>query len=248
MMLARPFRPLVVLPAVVLLAAGCAGGIAGSGSPAPASSGAVSGTPADNGIAALSESAILAKAQAALRSAKSVRMRLVASNASKGAAFDIRYSGTKATGTLATAPGQSLELRRLGDSVYLKGSQRFWREYVGENAATLLTGKWLKTSMTDERFSETSQVLDLSEGLLEPDGEIAKGGRTTIRGTPAIGLVDRSDGSILYIATTGPAYPLQTVPTPGAAGRIDFLDYGKPVSVQAPPAELVIDTSELPGS
>lgn len=248
-MLARPFRLLVAAPAVVLLAAGCADSIAGTGAPASAPSRTVGGAPADNGIAALSESAILAKAQAALGSAKSVRVRLAASNASKGAAFDIRYAGTKATGTFATAPGQTLELRRLGESVYLKGSQLFWSENMGEGAATLLTGKWLKTSMTDKRFGEMSQLLDLSKGFLNPDGEIAKGERKTVRGTAAIGLVDRSDGSILYIATTGPAYPLQTVPKSSTAGgTIDFLEYGRPVSVQAPPAELIIDTSKLPGS
>jgi hypothetical protein len=77
-----------------------------------------------------------------------------------------------------------------------------------------------------------SQLLDLSKDFLNPDGEIAKGGRKTVRGTAAIGLVDRSDGSILYIATTGPAYPLQTVPKSNAAsGTIDFLDYGRPVLV-----------------
>lgn len=121
-MLERPFRLLAAAPALVLLAAGCAGSIAGTGTPASAPSRADGRAPADNGIAALSESAILAKAQAALGSAKSVRVRLAASNASKGAAFDIRYAGTKATGTFAAAPGQTLQLRRLGQSAYSRAA------------------------------------------------------------------------------------------------------------------------------
>lgn len=47
-MLARPFRLLVAAPVVVLLAAGCAGSIAGTGTPASAPSRAVSRAPADN--------------------------------------------------------------------------------------------------------------------------------------------------------------------------------------------------------
>jgi hypothetical protein len=249
MMLARPFRPLVAVAAVVLLGAGCASRTAGNGTPAaqlettPAAS-------ADNGIARLSAGAILAKAQAALASAKSFRVRLHAPSTGQGISFDIRYAGVNAIGTLSVASGQTLELRRLGQIVYLKGNRRFWSANLGEAPATLLTGKWLKTSMNDKRFGRMSELLDASKGdFLHPDGQIAKSGRKTVRGTPAVGLVDRSDGSLLYIATVGPPYPLQTVPKTGAGdGSVDFLAYGRPVSVPVPPADLIIDTSKLPGS
>lgn len=251
----RPFRLLAAVAsstATVLLVAACGSeSTSGSGSAAPASSSpAPSPTPTENGVAELSADEILTKAKAALAGAKSVRVKAAGVQGAQKFTLNIRYAGTKATGTFGAA-GQTLELRRLGKTVYLKGSKGFWTANGGEAAATLLTGKWLKTSLADKRFGQLAEITDLTKGgFLDPDGAIRKGERKTIRGIDAIGLVDKSDDGILYIATTGPAYPLQTVPKPGGGdtGKVEFLDYDKSVTVQAPPAELVIDTSKLPGS
>jgi hypothetical protein len=239
--------------AAVILA-GCGGTeVAGKGAPASptpsASTASASPTPSDNGVAALSAEQILGKAKAALKSADAVRIKGTAGAGADRIDIDMRYTATSAQGTLASA-GQPIAIKRIGNTVYIKGSRGFWKSTVPPAAVELLTGKWLKGPITDQRLAGLSELTDLSkaaDGILEPDGKITKGEKETVAGTPAIALLSSGkDGGKLYIATTGEPYPLQIAPTKATdAGQIDFTEYGKKTAVSPPPAELVIDVSKL---
>jgi hypothetical protein len=243
----RSVRALLASSVAALLLAGCGGAdsIAGSGSPA------TSPTPADNGVARLSADEILAKAKAALQGAEAVRIKGSAGRGTERTDIDMRYSGSNAQGKISVG-GQQIELRRIGQTVYLKGSREFWTSAANAAAAELLTGKWLKTSLADPRFAPLAEFTDLSkaaDGILDPEGTARKGGRKTIAGTPAIALVDSKEGGALYVATTGKPYPLRIEPKdakdPKEDGTMTFTDFGKKVAVPAPPAELVVDVSKL---
>lgn len=239
----RPLRTLVVSSVATVILAGCGGTeVAGKGAPA-------SPSPSDNGVAAMSAEQILSKATSALKSADAVRVKGTAGSGAERFDIDMRYTATSAQGTLAVA-GQPIEMRRIGDTVYVKGSREFWSNRVPAAAAELLTGKWLKSPVTGKRLGELAELTDLSkaaDGILEPDGTITKGEKKTVAGTPAIALVSHgADGGKLYIATTGKPYPLQIVPTNATdSGQITFTEYGKRVTVSPPPADLVIDVSKL---
>lgn len=241
----RPVRTLLASSVAALLLAGCAGGeIAGSGTPATSS-------PADNGVAGQSADEILAKAKAALQGAGAVRIKGTSGRGADRFDIDMRYAGASAQGTISVA-SQPIEMRRIGRTVYVKGSREFWTGRVPAPAVELLTGKWLKSPVTGDRLGELAQLTDLSEaadGILEPDGKVSKGERKTIAGTRAIALVsDGADGGKLYVATTGKPYPLQIIPTdPKESGQVTFSDFGKQVTVSPPPADLVIDVSKLGG-
>ena len=245
----RPIRTLVASTAAVVILAGCGGTeVAGKGAPASPSPSA-SPTPSDNGVAALDAEQILSKAKSALKTADAVRIKGTAGAGSDRIDIDMRYADTSAQGTLASA-GQPIAIRRIGDTVYIKGSRGFWKSTVPPAAVELLTGKWLKGPVTDQRLAGLAELTDLSkaaEGILKPDGKISKGEKKTIAGTPAIALVSSGkDGGKLYIATTGKPYPLQIAPTKATdVGQIDFTEYGKKVAVSPPAAELVIDVSKL---
>jgi hypothetical protein len=239
----RPVRTLLASSVAALLLAGCAGGeVAGSGAPATSS-------PADNGVAAQSADEILAKAKAALQGAGAVRIKGTGGRGANRFDIDMRYAGASAQGTISVA-GRPIEMRRIGQTVYVKGSREFWTGRVPAPAVELLTGKWLKSPVTGDRLGELASLTDLSEaadGILEPDGKVTKGERKTIAGTPAIALAsDGADGGKLYVATTGKPYPLQIIPTdPKTSGQVTFSDFGKQLTVSPPPADLVIDVSKL---
>lgn len=251
----RPYRLLAAVPVAVLLAAGCGGeSTTGTGTPAASgSSGSASAAPAGQGIAALPAAEILTKATAALKAAKSVRIKGQGGPATSQFTIDMRYTGSDSTGTLGVN-GQTVELRKLGQDVYIKGSRQFWTGNGGGTAAQLLADKWLKTPLTDKRFGGLAELTDLGEAadnLLDADGTITKGAEKAINGVPAVGLDSSGkDGGTLWVATAGEPYPLRIEPGAGSGqqGALDFLGYGESVSVELPPADQVIDVSTLPAN
>jgi hypothetical protein len=248
----RPFRPGAVGLALVALLAGCGDG---AGSDAGGSSGPASGppsatTPADNGVADLSANGILSKAKDALGQASSVHIKGGGFSEGQQFALDMRYGSAGATGSL-TANGQTIELLRVGPTVYLKGTEVFWRSIGGASAAELLKGRYLEVPANTPNFSEIAGFTDLrknAQELLTPDGTISKGERKTINGVKAIAL-NSSKGGTLYIALQGNPYPLQVVPSDSSksdeTGSLEFLDYGVPVAVTPPHADQVVDVSKL---
>lgn len=250
----RPIRLLIAVPAAVLLLAGC-GEDSTSGSGNPAASGSASASATTGGgdaVSALAADEILKKATAALQDAGSVRIKGEGGTGAQRFTIDMRYADANSTGTLGVN-GQSVELRKLGQTVYVKGSREFWIGNGGASAADVLSGKWLKTPLTDKRFSGLSQLTDLGEAadsLLDPDGTITKGEQKTVNGVPCVGLDSSGkDGGTLWVATTGEPYPVRIEPGAGSGqeGALDFSGYGDPVTVEAPPADQVVDVSKLPG-
>lgn len=255
----RPTRVLLAVSAAALLSAACGDDTTGSAAPATTSG---AGTPSASapastsggGLAALPATEILAKASAALKAAPSVHLKGSGSSGGQTFEIDMRYGkAAQAVGTV-TANKQKIELRRDGRSVYVKADAAFWQSTGGAAAARLLAGKWLKAPLGDQRVAGLAAFTDkdqFTSGILKADGTVTKAETKTIRGVEAIGL--RSSGAqgggILYIASTGDPVPLQIVPEAGGgdAGQLDFLDYGKTVDVQAPPASQVVDASKLGG-
>ncbi|MFL6130728.1 MAG: hypothetical protein ACJ73E_16900 [Mycobacteriales bacterium] len=245
---------LAAVPVTVLLVAGCGSATTGgSGSPAPATPASASASTAGgDSLAAQSAEEILKKATAALTAAGSVRIKGEGGTGNQRFAIDLRYSEANSTGTLKIN-GQTVELRKLGQAVYLKGSRELWVRNGGEAVAQLLAGKWLKTPLTDRRFSGLSALTDLGEaakGILDPDGTVTKDGRKTVNGVPCVGLVSSGkDGGTLWVATAGEPYPIRIEPSAGSGeqGALDFTGYGESVTVDPPPADQVVDVAKLPG-
>ena len=251
----RPTRVLLAVSAAALVAAGC-GDDSTSGTAAPATDRAATSSPAAAGdLASLSAEQILAKAKAAIKAADSVRLKGGGSSSGQSFQVDMRYSSDgKAIGTVSNA-GRTVELRRVGQVVYLKADAAFWSSTAGAQAAKVLGGKYLKAPLTDQRvaslaaFTEKDAFVDEA---LKGSGTLSKGGTKDVRGTPTIGVVSKQadSGGTLYVATTGQPYPLQLVPSAGGTdrGSLDFLDYGKPITVAVPPAAQTVDVSSVGGN
>ncbi len=127
-----PVRVLIAAAAAASLVAACGSReTAGSGTPAPMSSRAPtpSASPSGSGVAALSAEEILGRAKAALAGAGSVRIEGTADDEGALIAVEIRYGPDRAIGTFAV-DGLRLDLRRVGEDVYLKAGRGFWTEYA----------------------------------------------------------------------------------------------------------------------
>jgi hypothetical protein len=240
-------RSIAAAFAVGLLALGAGCGESGSGS---YGAGSPSPTPTDNGVANLSATQIMSRTQAAVKKAPSVHLK--GNGVSEGRRFgiDLRISDKSGHGTI-TQGSQTIELLRVGTTVYIKGDADFWRALTGNaGTAELLKGKYLKGSMSDPKVASIAVLTQLDKfvaQLFSSNRTVTKGERKTIRGTEAISLVaSGKDGGTLYIATRGEPYPLQIVSTTQSEpGTIDFLDYGAPVKATPPPPDQVVDTSKL---
>jgi hypothetical protein len=222
--------PLAALALAALLA-GCGGG---------GSSG--------NGEADRSASQILVDAKAAARNASSVHVHGTINSGGRPLKIDLRIDSSKGGKGTLTINGSNVDLVRIGNTAYIRGSEAFYRQVAGPAAAALLKGKWLKASAKTGDLASLADLTDMStlfNEALKPEGTLVKGGESTVDGQKVIAVKDKNRGT-LYVATTGDAFPIEiTRPAGDSSGSVHFDDWNKTVDVQAPQG--AIDLSKLGG-
>jgi hypothetical protein len=214
----------VVAPAVcVALAAAC-----GSGS-----------SHASNGESAKSPTQILKDVRAAVAAAQDVHVSGDVPQAVPAVRLDLRVRHGAGAGSVVLA-GNSIQLIRIGDAVYMKAGTKFWEQFGGKNPAVvqLLRDRWIKFPATDSRYAGLAGLLDeqqLMQKVLQPKGRVVKEGTRDYRGQQVIVLRDTADqqGGELYVATTGTPYPVAIV-APGKNAVIRFDSWNQPVKAVAP--------------
>lgn len=192
---------------------------------------------------------VLADANAAASSASSAHV-----------SGNIRSSGTPITLDLTTVRGKgakgsmstnglSFDLVRVGDTLYVRGSDAFLKHFAGAAVAQLLHGKWLKGPATRGRFRSLGPLTSLGAlfaGVSAHHGKLSNDGQTTFKGEQVVAIRDTSDNSKLYVAATGKPYPIAIVGGKGKeSGTITFGDWNKPVSLSPPSGAL--DLSQFGG-
>jgi hypothetical protein len=148
-------------------------------------------------------------------------------------------------GTLGISRDGSFQILKIGNAVWVKLDNRFWKYAVGNSipAAVLavLSGKYIRTSAKSslkslEMFCDPRQFsgafADHSKGLV-------KGDITTVLGQPALPLEDKANSSTAYVTDSARPQFLRIVD--GDGGRLDFTGYGASISLTPPPAAETID-------
>ncbi len=220
---ARPARHALTTAVAALLLAGCGGG--GSGS-------------SDNGEASKQPGQILKDTVAALRGAEAVHMYGEVPTGSETIGMDLHYNrsgnlqGTIRIGSVDAA------VVITGGHTYLRGRSLFAR-FGNEQAASVIGDHWVVVpagtgpgaEIVDglSSFTDFNKLADLFAA--PTGGAVTRGGTTTVDGRPAIAL--RSSDSVLWVATTGRAYPVALRPTSGGQG-LHFASWDQPVEVSAP--------------
>jgi len=191
------------------------------------------GTPS-NGLEDKSAAQVQQDAAAAIRAAESVHVTGTSATDDTPAQVDLRIQDGSSSGTI-TLEGAQFEITRVGEVAYVKADEGAL-ESLGIPPEMLRLGadRWLKLAPQEasalEGFSLDSfaQQLTMNESPLETEVE-----QTELDGTRVV-VISQQDGSKLYIANMGPAYPLRGELKGANAGRIDFSEYDVDFQITAP--------------
>ncbi len=224
------------LAGVALCAALAAGGCSAGGS---------------NGVAQMSASDAVAKARSAALAAPSVHVRGTLYDNGSPITIDMRLRGADGGAGQVTAAGDTFELLRVGQQVYLRGDKDYYTSVAGEReglsprTVAALQGKYLRVPSTDRgyaRFNDFTSLDGLFNDLVKLSGKLRKDGQVTVRGVRSLSVVcGDGRGAALAVAMDGTPYPVRYTPAGPAGGSIEFFDYGQPVDLTPPPAAQVID-------
>ncbi len=243
----------VACAVAALLAAGCGSDVpaaTGSGSPSPTSS--PSSTPTAPSLAALPAGTIVKRAQVALKAAQTMRVKGAMVDEGQSISLDLKYGKTGTAGTM-TIGGAGLALLVIGNTVYLKPSEAFWRQQLPASQARAVIervkGKWLKATTSDPQWGSFAQIADKDSFVAELFKDVKmtklkKKDPRTIDGVRCIG-VDDGEG-ILWVNLSN-ARPVRIDPPSGEKGTQTFSEYNAVAEPTAPPAELIIDSKNLSG-
>jgi hypothetical protein len=193
---------------------------------------------APNGEASKPPTQVLADAKAAATSADSVHVS--GSIVSGGTPIKLDLSmvrGKGAKGSMSTN-GLSFDLVGVGDTVYIQGSDEFYKHFAGAAVAQLLHGKWLKASATQGQLKSLAPLTSIGAlfaGISTHHGKLTSEGATTFDCQKVAEIRDTSDNSKLYVAATGKPYPVAIVGgKQNQSGTITFDDWNSHVSLCAP--------------
>ena len=198
-----------------------------------------------NGVASKTPAQIVAGAKILADAAKSVHVSGTVRTGTSPITLNMVLLAGKGGRGQIIENGLSLELIQIHGNAYIKGSAAFYQQIAGPAAAKLLQGRWLKAPASSGNLAPLASLTDLSTLLntaLTAHGPLRKGSVTSVNGQKVIGVTDSSTGGTLYVATTGPPYPVQ-ITMSGGGGGISFAGWNQPVSVFVPPN--AIDVPQL---
>jgi hypothetical protein len=202
-----------------------------------------------NGEASKPPTRVLADAKAAATSASSAHVsgHLV----SNGTPVTLDLSMVRGKGAKGSASinGLQFDVVRIGDTVYIHGSDDFYKHFAGAAVAQLLHGRWIKASTNKPQFRSFAPLTNIGALLAKVSkshGKLVNDGTTTYKGQQVVVIRDTSDNSKLYVAATGKPYPVALVGgEKSQSGTIAFDDWNKAVSLAAP--KNAIDITQFGG-
>jgi len=201
-----------------------------------------------NGEASKGPQQVVDDAQAAALGAKGVHVSGSIVDAGQKLTIDLDLvKGKGGRGTLSEQ-GLTFEVVRVGDTIYIKGSDAFYKKFAGAAAAQLLHDRWLSGSATSGQLASITPLTDLAKlfkGALSSHGKLTNKGETTYKGQKAVEIFDQSaDGGTLFVAGEGKPYPLAIQsPEEGKNGTVTFDKWDQTVSITAP--KDAVDMSKL---
>jgi hypothetical protein len=184
-----------------------------------------------NGLEKKSAAQVRRDTAAALKSAKSVH---VVVSGPQPVQMDLRIQGNASTGTIGTG-GAKLQITSVGGDTYLKGDQRALQMLgIAATVRQRVGDRWIRVPAQQAGSLAGFSLDSLVGGLTRGDSPLQpKVEQATIDGRKVVVLTQR-DGAKLYIANTGPAYPLRTANSGPNAGRVDFSEFGVDFHITAP--------------
>ncbi|HWX96805.1 MAG TPA: hypothetical protein VNZ01_08120 [Solirubrobacteraceae bacterium] len=186
------------------------------------------GGSSNSGVASKSAAEILSASKAAAASATSVHLTTTTGEV----VLDVNLTPNGGTGRL-TLSGSTLELMRVGSTLYLKAAPKVYRN-LGITA-TVPAQAWLKVTANQSpqlaAFTEMSG--ELNRLLVGP---LTKGATTTVNGQKVVELTEKKPlyTRSLFVATSGKPYPVEILIKGQVTGKTTFSEWNKPVTLTRP--------------
>ncbi|MFB6832355.1 hypothetical protein [Streptomyces hydrogenans] len=216
-------------------------------------------------FAGLSADDIAKKAVETTKAATSVHMQGSGKEDGKETTVDVTVDGKgSCKGSMSTAGEGKAEMVGTGGDLYIKGDDAFWTTSTGGEDASaegpdfgqLLQGRWMKSPAEAGESKDSDNFCDLKAIFADMEKETKTSGLTRgedadVDGAQAVVLTGKGDkdgeSTTLYVARdSAKPYILRVVTTGGDdPGTVTLKDYDKPVTVEAPPADQVMDMEQL---
>lgn len=200
-----------------------------------------------NGVASKTPAEIVTGAKILADAASSVHISgSLQTGGGSPTSFDLYLLASKGGRGRLSADGRSFEVAQIHGNVYIKGSPAFYSHIAGPSAAQLLQGRWLQAPAGTGGLASIASLTNLSklvDTTLPAHGTLSKGAATRVAGQKVIAVTDTSTGGTLYVATTGPPYPVEITMGGAGGGSISFSEWNQPLSITKPPNP--IDITQL---
>jgi hypothetical protein len=234
----RRGRLSVLVALVVLSIAGCGGAERGEGRTNIAASTAIQ----TNGLEKKSAAQVEQEAAAALEAAGSVHVTGTGQSDGSPSRLDMRFQGASSSGTVETA-GVTFAITTTGTATYIKADQRAWQEMgVPASVQRTAAGRWVKLGEQQAKGLGDLSLRSLAAELTKNDSPLQSAvEQATFEGSKVV-VIGQQDGSRLYVANIGPAYPLHADNKGKDAFRLDFTEYGTDFHIAAPSDALDMDS------
>ena len=201
--------------------------------------GACGSSSSGNGEAKKNGPQVSKDSAAALRSAGSAHFQGTETDGSNSATIDLELVPDGATGTIKQS-GSTVNLINSGGGSYVKAPAAFFTaQGVTAAQAATVADKWVKLPTSAASFAEFT-LNKLADDLAKP----TSGSKIEDKVTPgkvgdkSVVILKQSDGSQLFVASDGPAYPLKLVSAGSTKQTSTFSDFGKKITVTAPAGAL----------
>jgi hypothetical protein len=214
----------VTVALIALVSAGCGGGATTSDSQANRTP---TPTPQTNGLEEKSVADVLYAAAGALKTATSVHLIGVGRREGK---WEARIQGARSSGTMELK-GIKLHITIIGTTTYIKTDADGWTAMgLPASIARQVNGRWVKMPADSNFTVKGFTVADVAASISKhADLFLPKVEQTTLNGMKVV-VVSARNGPKLYVANTGPAYPVRVTDTEGEANYT----YGEDFHITAP--------------
>ena len=188
-----------------------------------------------NGEEKKSAAQVVADARAAAKSASIVHVVGGGTDNGQPIKLDLWVGDGKGKGHLEEG-GLSFDLVRVGNTVYVKATAAFWKQFGGAAAAALLHDKWVKVPTTQAQVQSIIGLTDKSlflDSILGQHGKIENRGLVDHHGRQVVEIRDTTQGGSLFVASEGTAYPV-ALKGGKNQGDVSFTDWNANETVVAP--------------
>ena len=177
---------------------------------------------------------IVKDATAAVKDAKGVHMSGTFITSGKRIALTLDLGQASGKGTMAQGNARA-DVARVGDVSYIRANSAFWTLFANSAAATLLHDRWLSGSTSKPPLNAFARFLSITSLLREAftgtaTDTLKKLGTRTYKGQKVIAISDPKNHETLLVAASGKPYPVAAT----GQGTVDFSDWNKDVTVEAP--------------